>query len=101
MNKEKKMTLALGLMLLVLAYLWWKRRQAMMAPAEALGMMDPFAAPYYSTVPGIPDMTQLINGANNPFVSVINVNAQIDAYSGLNNNYIPLFGMVGVTGSGL
>jgi len=101
MNKENKLAIGLLVLILIFAFLWYRRRAPLQAAANALGVVDPFAAPYYWTTPGVPDLTQVVNGANQPFVSVINVNANIDAYSGLNNNYIPMFGMVGVTGSGL
>lgn len=82
--------------------LWWieKRRADAVQEVTAPATGPDFAAPYYWSNPGIYDDPRILNGANAPFNSVVNVYVDNPAVAGLANQYIPLFGFVGMTAVG-
>ena len=93
MEKLKKFALP-GLVLLLLYFLFRPRT------AQQILTADPnarFYEPYYYTNPGIPDDYDILNGGE-PFVSNVTVNVSNPAFGSLNNQYIPIFGLVGMTG---
>lgn len=61
---------------------------------------DPFYAPYYWTTPGVAPSPIILNGAAEPFQSIINVQVNSDVAQMMARQYIPMFGMVGVTAVG-
>lgn len=105
MFKNKTTLYGMLAVTVIVLFLWWKRSQWLNSNSTPDDVMDMganslFTNPYWYTNPGIPDMPQILNGSTSPFNSVINVGVNVDAYSGLSNDYMPMFGMVGVTGFG-
>ena len=88
---------------LAIVYLFWRLKEGAVgltftpAPEGPTNPQDAFTAPYQTTNPGISDSSQLLNGGNQAFQSVVNVNVNPDLAQFLNNHYIPLFGFVGAT----
>lgn len=81
----------LAIVVIVLEFLSRRKPAVLQAPAQ-----DDFAAPYYwpnGIYPGPYNM----NGAASPFESTVNVYLDNPALAGLSNQYIPMFGFVGMT----
>lgn len=97
---DKKEWLKYGAVAAVVLIVWliWRNRSA--SSVVPLPVQDvagsnnsSFYAPYYEAVPG--------SNSNPPdFTSNLTVNVNAGAYGGILNNYIPLFGFVGVTAVG-
>ncbi len=58
--------------------------------------LNPFQAPFFTTNPGIPDNWS-INTGGQPFNSSVNVSVNTGTINGLANQYMPMFGLVGMT----
>ena len=59
-----------------------------------------FNSPYFWPTPGIYPDPSILNGSTVPFESTVNVYVENPAISQLSNQYIPMFGFVGMTAVG-
>ena len=84
----------------LLVWYFATHQQPTVTVADPTSSGNDFYAPFYSTNPGIPDIPQVLNGGNSPFNSAITVNVTSALPSGLANDYMPMFGFVGVTAVG-
>lgn len=86
---------AIAVTVLVIVWLILKSRskQTVVVGGES---MSPFAAPYFYTNPGIPDNPGLLNGGPT-FLAANTINVRTGVISGLSNQYMPMFGLVGMT----
>lgn len=100
MQTKYKVAALTGMTAFAVWLLWRKHVRSLIASGEIIEVKQPqsnaFAAPYYTTVPGISDDGITLNGGA-PFQSVINVNVNPSVAQYLNQHYIPLFGFVGMT----
>lgn len=62
-------------------------------------VQDPFTTPYYQGIPGS-NSSVIMNGSDSPFYSTINVSLDANIAQSLANQYIPVFGFIGVTAVG-
>jgi hypothetical protein len=102
MDKNEKVKLAVlgGLAIVALALMYKKHGATVVSPLDSVTESpDPFAAPYLQSTPGIFDLSKILNGGT-PFQSVINVNVDSGFGATLNEQYMPLFGFVGITSVG-
>ncbi len=85
---------AAGIVAALLLIWWWLRKPA---TAQQQAAMSPWASPFFQTTPGINDQLTY-NAAQFP---PINANNTLNYYngdiSGLSRQYIPMFGLVGMT----
>lgn len=66
---------------------------------ENVGANDAFYAPFYQTNPGIWDNVGILNGSNVPFESTVKLEVSAPSLNSLSNQYMPMFGYVGVVGA--
>ncbi len=107
--KKHHTAIMLGVIAVIL-YLLWKyyKGQSLTSPAGANFPYSPFGSglpqldknflvPYSGTTPGYEDNSVTYNGpGGQPFASTINVNVTPNVFGSLTNNYIPLYGFVGM-----
>jgi hypothetical protein len=98
---DKKDMLKWGALFAAFLVVWflWRSRTASPVPVPVQNAATPtnvkFFAPYYSGVPNADNPPGFqFNGGT------VNVNVNAGAYGKLNNEYIPMFGFVGVTAVG-
>lgn len=86
-----------GLVGIALLLRWWTNRPApVVEEPPANDFYAPYSWPAGGWFPG-PNM----NGGNVPFESVVNVYVDNPALAGIANQYIPMFGLVGMTAVGM
>lgn len=94
MTEQNKKALWFILAILIIAYVLNRvinSRNAEYAQVVDSAPVNNFYAPYYYTVPGV-------DPSNTPgFESTVNVYVDNPALAGLDNKYIPIFGLVGMT----
>lgn len=92
-QNKRAVYLIAALVAVIIVLEWLSRRNAVqVVPAEN----DQFTAPYFwpnGIYPGVTNM----NGGISPFESTVNVYVDNPALAGLSNQYIPMFGFVGMT----
>lgn len=92
-KKETYVKAIIAVALLVLVWLFLRSRNGPI-PATPDFSMNGFQAPYFTTNMGIPDTTvrngPTFNAQNSITVKTGNIN-------GLSNQYMPMFGLVGMT----
>lgn len=86
MDKQHKIYAVVGVVAAAALIYLMNRRDGIVSDAINAPLNDPFTAPYYADgkVP------------SDGFVSNINVNVDANAFAGLSNQYMPVFGFVGV-----
>jgi hypothetical protein len=97
MDKRQKYSAAL-LLVLIAGTAWLKLRghPSLSVPASTgADAESPFLAPYGWGTPGISDDPLTINGGP-PFSSVVNVNVNPSYLGSLSQQFIPMFGFVGI-----
>lgn len=109
-KREKYTSVALAVLVLLITWLKWRGHPSVASPDEISGADEPsatgggsaqqqFDAPYLYQTPGISDSPIVLNGGA-PFQSTINVEVNPSYLGSLSENYIPMFGFVGMGYSG-
>ena len=96
-TKQKYSAGLLAILALGIAWLKWMGHPSVaVAPASntAAGV-NPFIAPYDWSTPGISDDANMLNGGP-PFESTVNVSVNPSYLGTLSEQFIPLFGFVGM-----
>lgn len=105
MEAKKKETIVkavVAVAVLVIVWLILRSRNGPV-PVSLSQPMNGFQSPYFSTNPGIPDNTLILNGgdtyqtAGPTFNAQNTVNVNTHNINGLSNLYMPMFGLVGMT----
>lgn len=97
-NKQKtyiKAAIVVGFLLLLWYFLKAYGKPPIVIPSTGQGL-NPFQTPYFTTNPGIPDHWS-INTGGPPFNSTANITVNTGTINGLANQYMPMFGLVGMT----
>jgi hypothetical protein len=96
-TKQKYSAALLAVLALGIAWLKWTGHPSVASGAatNAAAGVDPFTAPYGWSTPGISDDPNTLNGGP-PFQSSVNVNVNPSYLASLSQQYIPLFGFVGL-----
>jgi hypothetical protein len=95
MNEKQSKMLAITCAVLFILFIAYKRAQA----AQVVPNVQTDVPAATGTTPGIPPDYWYMNGANQPIATPGNtdVSISIDPWSTLNQDYMPLFGFVGVS----
>lgn len=92
-QNKRAVYLIAALVAVIIILEWLKGRNQTVAE---VAQENPFQAPYFwpnGIYPGVTNM----NGGLSPFESTVNVYVDNPALAGLANQYIPMFGFVGMT----
>lgn len=99
MNDKQKCYVKASVIVGGLLLLWYLLKMIGRPPAiiPSTGQgLNPFQSPYFTTNPGIPDNWS-INTGGTPFNSTANITVNTGTINGLANQYMPMFGLVGMT----